>query len=105
MRRVLNLIYHLTPIYRLSKLYKLEKKHFLQGILKIADEVLDEQKRLNVRLLSQSSDFYDDGHSKRPKNYINTILAAADRLSEEEMKDEINTIVAAVSHEKKSDFL
>lgn len=102
MKKALNVFYHFEPLYRLSKLYKLEQKHFRNGMLKIADEVLDEQEKLRSKLSSQSSDIYDDGHSKRPKNFIDTLLDAKDRLDEDDMKDEINSTIAAVSCEVSS---
>lgn len=97
MTRILNVFYQIKPIYRLTKLYQLEQKHYHQGVLKIADEVLEDQKNISKNISEQSSEVYNDGHASRPRNYINTLLDSKHRLTGEEIRDEINSIIAAVS--------
>ena len=38
-----------------------------------------------------------DGFKRKPKSFIKTLLDPRNALSEEEIKDEINTLIAAVS--------
>lgn len=95
---MLNFLYHIEPIYRMTSLYQLEKKHIYNGVLKIADEAYDE-KKLKSQNLPQNDSNEEDGydeHWRKPKNFIDTLLDEKSGLSIEEIKDEINTLVAAV---------
>lgn len=98
MKKMLNFFYNIKPIYRMTSLYQLEKKHVHNGILKIADEAYDE-KKLKSQSSSQNDSNEEDGydeHWRKPKNFIDTLLDVKNGLSKEEIKDEINTLVAAV---------
>lgn len=95
---MLNFLYHIEPIYRMTSLYQLEKKHIHNGVLKIADEAYDE-KKLKFQNLPQNDSNEEDGydeHWRKPKNFIDTLLDDKNGLSKEEIRDEINTLVAAV---------
>lgn len=95
MKKVLNVIYKIEPIYRLTKLHKLEQKYYHQDMFKIADEVLEKQRKPSSEDLTHKSEETNFEITRHPKNYIETLLES--RLSQEEIRDEINTLVAAVS--------
>jgi predicted CopG family antitoxin len=95
---MLNILYRFEPYYRLSTLYKLEQKHIFNGLLTIADEVYDEKLQIkNKESIADHDIESDEGLKKRPKNFINTLMSPKSGLTEEEIKHEINTLVAAVS--------
>lgn len=98
MTKMLNVIYLLKPIYRLTELYKLEVKHLHDGALKIADEVYDEKRDLQSKHLKNVKAFGEfDDENKKSRNFIETLMDPSNGLDEDEIKDEINTLVAAVS--------
>lgn len=97
MSKVLNVFYHIKPIYRFTKSYRLEKKHFTDKIRKLADEVLEEKRNLKAVVSDEKeTNHEDDGYRRKTKNYIKTLLNPENNFSEEEIKDEINTLVVAV---------
>lgn len=100
MKKMLNILYQIEPIYRWTKLHTLEQKHVFNGLLKIADEVYDEKLHLQKQMLEDESSVVtqdDDGYKRKPKNFLRTIMDPASGLTEEEIKHEINTLIAAVS--------
>jgi hypothetical protein len=94
MTKMVNILYRFKPLYRLTKWYQLEQKHVINGLLTIADEVYDEKQGLQEKF-EEAND--DDGYNKRPKNFINQLMNPKNGLTEEEIKQEINTLVAAVN--------
>jgi hypothetical protein len=84
--------YQLDPIFRMTKLYELEQKHIKDGLLKIADDViLEKQKKF-------ATDGGNHEHSDgSPQTFIDQLFKMRDAFSIEEMRDEINTIILAVS--------
>lgn len=94
MSKMVNILYQFKPIYRFTKNYKLERKHIYNGVLKIADEICKEKQN---NLLGEDQEIVysdDDGSSK---NFISALLNPKNRLSDQEIKDEINTLIAAVT--------
>jgi predicted CopG family antitoxin len=89
-----NLAYRFPPYYRLSNLRVLEQKHIFNGLLTIADEVYDA--KLKLKSANSEDIESDDGYKKKPQNFINTLMNSNNGLTEEEIKQEINTLVAAV---------
>jgi hypothetical protein len=99
MSKMLNFLYHFEPLYRFTSLYKLEQKHAHQGVLKIADDILEEKKEFQKKFFDENRSSFDDedGLNRKPKSFINTLLDPKNAFSEQEIKDEINTLIAAVS--------
>lgn len=96
MAKMLNILYHIEPIYRLTKNYQLEKVH-VQAALKIADEICEEKKALREPPNHEETSICDDGLLRKQKSFIRTLLDPKHDLSDQEVKDEINTLIAAVS--------
>lgn len=98
MTKVLNIFYHVKLIYRFTKNYQLEQEYVWNGLLKIADEVYDiKQEKSKAVNNVDDDDGNCYGYTKKYKNFITTLMAPENGLSEEEIKDEINTLIAAVS--------
>jgi len=96
MTKFLNILYHFYPLFRLSKLYQLEKKYFIDGVLKIGDEILEENRFMREKSIDiKQSEYEDDGFKRKPKNFIRTLLNPENNLSFGELKDEVNTLVGA----------
>lgn len=97
MAKMLNIFFRFKPFYRLTKTYELEQRHLINGAFKVADEICDEKRSLREELRDTKEAIgEDDGYSKKPKNLINALLSPSNGLEEQEIKDEINTIIAAV---------
>lgn len=98
MSRLSKVWYHIEPIFKLSNLYKLQQKHIYEGVLKIADEILEEKKSKNSQEDLEEIDLeFEDGGIRKPKIAVDQLLSAQNLLSHEEIHHEINTIIAAVS--------
>jgi hypothetical protein len=97
MLRMYNFLYRIEPLYRFTKLYQLEQKHVHNGILKIADEILEDklESRLKIEDNNNECTYQDD--KKNSKSFIQTLVDPKNEFSYQEMKDEINTMIAAVS--------
>jgi hypothetical protein len=67
----------------------------MKGVLTIADEICDE-KRASQLQDEQTFGYDDDGYTRKPKNFINALLDPKHDFTEKEIKDEINTLIAAV---------
>lgn len=91
---------HPEPIYKLTKLYQTQLKHLDNGVLAIADEILAEknfQYDNNVQIQHEpKKNLIDD--EEKPQIFIDHLFELRSQLSLEEIKDEINTIMAAVSY-------
>lgn len=97
MKKVLNVIYQIDPIYRMTKLHRLEQEHYHQNMFKIADDVLEEQKSVKTNDIRETSEENFEEIPRKQKNYVETLLRSQALLNHEEIRDEINTLVAAVS--------
>ena len=98
MTKSLNIFYHFPSIYRFTNLYQLEKKHWLDGVFKIADEILEEKQKLRNDVTTVKENSCDsDGYEKKQKNFIKTLLSPKNSFGDQELKDEINTLIAAVN--------
>lgn len=85
--RVFKIHLHFEPFFRMSKTYSLYQKFVTNGIFKIAHDVL-EAKRENAK---NSKTLPATKH----KVFVDQLLSA--NLSKEEIEDEINTVIGAVS--------
>lgn len=75
----------------MSKLYDLEKKHMTNGMFKMADDLIEQkEKNLNNNDVDATS---TDG----PQCFIDQLYKKRDEFDLDEIKDEINTIIIAVS--------
>lgn len=100
MIKIFNFFYRIKPIYRLTKNYHLEQKYLHNGVLKIADEILDEKKNCLEKNNEFSENEQDGSNNKKSKSFIKIITDPKNNLSYEEMKDEINNFIAAVREKK-----
>lgn len=96
MTKMFNVLYHFESIYRFTNLCKLERKYIHDGVLKVADEILKEHEDLEDLEADEHQDFEDGFTVKKPRTFIKTLLKSKNVLSDQEIKDEINTLVAAV---------
>ena len=79
---------HFEPFYKLTKFYKMEMEGRKKGSLKFTDEIL-KKARQHSELISSSND--------SPKNSIKTLVNPKYGLSDEEIREEINSLIMAVS--------
>lgn len=102
MAKMLNIFFRFKPFYRLTKTHELEQRHLINGAFKVADEICDEKKGLREKSEATEETIHgeDDGYSNKPKSLINALLSPNNGLEEQEIKDEINTIIAAVDFEQ-----
>lgn len=104
--RVFKVWLHPEPIYKLTKLYQTQLKHLENGVLAIADEILAEKnfqyENKDKTQHDASSNLIDD--EEKPQIFIDHLFELRTHLSLEEIKDEINTIMAAVCYYYKSIF-
>lgn len=98
MTKMLNIFYHFPSIYRFTNLYQQEKKYWLDGVLKVGDEILEEKQKLRNNETTEEENCCDgDGYEKKQKNFLKNLLNSKNNFSKQELKDEINTLIAAVS--------
>ena len=72
-------------------MYKIQQTHIHNGIFKIADEVYE------AKLDKQNQDSVNESfENNESKNFISHLMDPKHELSIEEIKDEINTLIAAV---------
>lgn len=71
-------------------MYQEELKYVDNGVFKIADDVLESKKYSEI---PKSPELY----TKTPKKFIDQLLSAKHILNDDEIRDDINTIIAAVS--------
>lgn len=90
---------HYKPILSLTKYNKIENNIILNGVFKIADSIYNTN--LNDLNNMQIKDNFDESSYKRQKVFIDIILENKDLFTKEEIKDEINTMLFAVSLCKK----
>lgn len=76
------------PIFRLSKHYHNYVKYVKNGMFAIAHEILKEKGQKKNSEVSQT----------KSKKFVDLLLNAKKQLDEEEIVDEINTLIAAVSY-------
>jgi hypothetical protein len=82
---------HFEPFYKMSKYYQMEMDGRTKGSLKFADEIFENAKR-NQELENNNED------EKVSKNAIKTLVDPKHQLSDEEIKQEIITLLVAVSN-------
>lgn len=75
------------PLFRLSSGYELHKKYVENGIFAIAHEVLKEKNQKRS----------ENASTTKNKIFIDQLLSGKDFLAEDEIVDEINTLIGAVS--------
>lgn len=102
--RMYNPLYHSDLVFRLSKWYNVEKTNakitndFVEDILRRKKDVYQTEK-LNK---SNSAEAEEEGASfKKPQVFIDQLLKLSmegNIFTDQEVKDEANTIVATVSH-------
>ena len=89
------------PIYYFTKLYRRELKYVINGMFTIADDVIKEKDEA-CKLLGKTVETYDEKPSnyeyRKPQIFIDQLYKMRNIFSPKEIKDEINTIIAAVSH-------
>lgn len=90
--KMLTFGYQLDPIFRMSKLYALEQKHIKNGLMKLADDVILEKEK-------NFAENPDDELSStgKPQLFVDQLFKMRDSFSIEEIRDEINTVILAVS--------
>lgn len=75
------------PIFRFTKDFVLHKKHVVNGIFRIADEIISEKEK----------SFTESSESDQPQIFIDQLFKKREVFSFAEMRDEILTVIAAVS--------
>lgn len=87
---------HIDWIYKLTDMYKLELKHMINGIFQVGNKILDDK----LAMLEGSEDFEepsDEFEYKTPQIFIDQLLRYRNVLTKDEITDEINTFLGAVS--------
>lgn len=101
--RIFKIWLHYKPLYIFTKLYQLEKEHVINGMMGIADDVIKE-KNIQYNLASEKVDQNNNENLERsyeidaskPQIFIDQLFKLRGLFSQQEIKDEINTIIAAV---------
>ena len=74
-------------------MYQLENKYLQHGAFKIADDVISEYSHQNNNVENHD----DDGSKEfKPTSVVKAVMNPSNGLPEDEIKDEINTFIAAV---------
>lgn len=102
-QRIFKIWLHYKPLYMFTKLYRLEKEHVINGMMGIADDVIKE-KNIQHSLASKKVDENNNENleksteinSSNPQIFIDQLFKLKDLFSQQEIKDEINTFIAAV---------
>ncbi|CAO1411048.1 unnamed protein product [Diamesa serratosioi] len=84
---------HYKPFYKLTKYYKLEQKHIMQGVFKVADDILEEKQR--QKLEDNLNEVDEESFFRKPQIFIDQIMKFGDIFNEQDIKDEINTLIVA----------
>lgn len=79
-------------IFKFSKYYDLEQKHIVNGILTVADEVIKEKEKL---CLSENNE--DEPQTNKPQIFIDQLYRSRRYLSDNDIRDEINTLIPTVN--------
>lgn len=66
----------------------------MKGIFKIADDILEEKKGQKVE--ENLNEMDDEEFYRKPQIFIDQILKFGDIFNEQDIKDEINTLIVAV---------
>lgn len=67
----------------------------MKGIFKIADDILEEKKGQKVE--ENLNEMDDEEFYRKPQIFIDQILKFGNIFNEQDIKDEINTLIVAVS--------
>ena len=66
----------------------------MKGIFKIADDILEEKKAQKVE--ENLNELDEEDFYRKPQIFIDQILKFGDIFNEQDIKDEINTLIVAV---------
>lgn len=66
----------------------------MQGIFKIADDILEEKKGQKVE--ENLNELDEENFYRKPQIFIDQIMKFGDIFNEQDIKDEINTLIVAV---------
>lgn len=96
--RVFKIWLHPEPIFKLTKLYQTQLKHLDNGVLAVADEIIAEKNfQYDNKILKQHDNSDESNDDKvKPQIFIDHLFELRTHLDLDEIKDEINTIMAAV---------
>lgn len=73
----------------------MEQKYVVNGMLKVVDEVIEEKE--NRLQLDETSEMIENASSNKPQILIDQLFKHRAKLSMEEIRDEIITMIVAVS--------
>ncbi|CAO1364516.1 unnamed protein product [Diamesa serratosioi] len=98
--RVFKVWLHPEPIFKLTKLYQKQLKHLDNGVLAIADEIIAEKdfqydNKNKLKQHDTTNESIDEDDEKKPQIFIDHLFELRTHLGLDEIKDEINTIMAA----------
>lgn len=66
----------------------------MQGIFKIADDILEEKK--GQKVVENLNELDEENFYRKPQIFIDQIMKFGDIFNEQDIKDEINTLIVAV---------
>lgn len=66
----------------------------MEGIFKVADDILDEKQ--GQKLEENLNELDEESFFRKPQIFIDQILKFGDVFNEQDIKDEINTLIVAV---------
>jgi hypothetical protein len=90
--KMLTFGYQYDPLFRMTKLYQLQEKHIKHGLMKMANGMI----RAKEKSLGENPE--EEEESGKPQLFVNQLFKMRDSFSTEEISDEINTVILAVSH-------
>lgn len=70
----------------------------MEGIFKIADDILEEKKGQKMEENLNDEELDDEDFYRKPQIFIDQIMKFGDIFDEQDIKDEINTLIVAVRH-------
>lgn len=83
--------YQFDPLFRMTKLYALQEKHIKNGLMKMANSMI----RAKEKSLAEKHE--EENDSGKPQLFVDQLFKMRDSFSTEEISDEINTVILAVS--------
>ena len=90
--KALKLWLRVKPILWMTKTYEMEQKHVIKGMFQLADEVVTKKKTRMEEFALQT-----DIEPTKPLVFIDQLFIKPNAFSTEEIYDEINSIIIAVS--------
>lgn len=79
----------------MTEMYKVEQKHIVNGFMKIANEVI-----LQKEKDSESGVLKESAEPGTPQVFIDQLFKKRDILSNDEISDEVNTIIGTVRNRR-----